>query len=322
MMKAKSRQFPGEFSLSNPDKLMYPTGFAKADMLDYYVRISSFLLPYLKNRPITLKRFPEGVGGEHFYEKNAPAFTPDWVRTHPVRRASGEAMINYVLINDLATLAWGVNLANIEIHPLLAKVPYLNRPTMLVFDLDPGEGADILSACEAALLVKDLLDRLNLESFAKVSGSKGIHLHIPLNRPVTYEMTQPFARSIAQLLETENPDLVVSEMGKDKRKGRVFLDWSQNSEYKSTVAVYSLRAKADSPFVAAPVTWEEVEKALRLRDPSLLFFKPSECLARVEKAGDLFAPVLRLKQKLPKAFLDLPANPEPKTSSTTGRAGR
>ena len=286
---------------------MYPeVGFSKAHVIEYYTRVSTYILPHLKNRPITLKRYPNGVKGEHFYEKNAPSFTPKWVKTFPIKRAGGKSSINYILINDLPSLVWSANMANLEIHPFLAKVPKIDVPTMVVFDLDPGEGADILKSSEAAFLVKDLLDRLNLESFVKASGSKGIHLHVPLNTRVTYEVTQAFAKSIAQLLETEHPDLIVSEMPKAKRRGKVFVDWSQNSEYKSTVAAYSLRAKQDRPFVAMPVTWEELKKALNKADPSGLFFEPAASLKRLEESGDLFAPMLKLRQKLPKTISKSP----------------
>ncbi|MGH7847189.1 MAG: non-homologous end-joining DNA ligase [Candidatus Binatia bacterium] len=295
-----------EVELSNLEKLMYPdAGFTKANVIDYYRKVSRYILPHLKNRPITMKRFPNGVKGEFFYEKNAPSFTPSWIRTFRVPHSGGESAIRYILINDLPTLVWSANMANLEIHPFLAKAPHINVPTMVVFDLDPGEGADIVKSCEAALLVKDLLDRLNLESFVKVSGSKGIHLHVPLNTRVTYEMTQGFAHSIAQLLETERPDLIVSKMSKVKRKGKVFVDWSQNSEHKSTVAVYSLRAKKERPHVAMPVRWDELKKAAQKGDASLLFFEPEAALKRVKKMGDLFAPLLKLKQSLPKPFLEL-----------------
>ena len=216
-------------AFSNLDKIMYPeTGFTKGQVIEYYRAIGSYVLAHLKNRPMTMKRFPDGIAGQHFYEKNAPSFTPSWVKTFEIPRSSESSLIHYVLINDLPTLLWSANLANLELHPFLAKAPHIEIPTMVVFDLDPGDGADILNSCEVALLVKDLLDRLGLESFVKVSGSKGIHLYVPLNTRITYEATQPFAKSIAQLLESEHPDLVVSEMAKAKRKGKVFVDWSQN----------------------------------------------------------------------------------------------
>ncbi|HYQ98306.1 MAG TPA: DNA polymerase ligase N-terminal domain-containing protein, partial [Candidatus Nitrosocosmicus sp.] len=254
---------------------------------------------------ITLKRYPNGNKGKHFYEKNAPSFTPAWIKTYRVQRSSSESMINYILINDLPSLVWSANLANLEIHPFLAKAPQINVPTMVVFDLDPGEGASLVQSCEVAFILRDLLGRLALESLLKVSGSKGIHVQVPLNTDVTYEMTQAFAQSVAQYLASEHPRSIVSEMAKHKRRGKVFIDWSQNSEHKSTVAVYSLRAKAERPFVAMPVSWRELETALNKNDASKLFFEPEAALKRLEKIGDLFAPSLRLKQTLPKPFLQL-----------------
>ena len=295
-----------KLALSNIDKVLYPeTGFTKGQVIEFYSRVAPYILPHIENRPITLKRYPNGVGGEHFYEKNAPSFTPAWIKTYPVQRSFGESMINYLLINDLPTLVWSANLANLEIHPFLAKAPQISVPTMVVFDLDPGEGASVVQSCEVAFLLRDLLDRLALESLLKVSGSKGIHVHVPLNTDVTYEMTQAFAQSVAQYLASEHPKSIVSEMAKNKRAGKVFIDWSQNSEHKSTVAVYSLRAKAERPFVAMPVSWRELETALTKNDASKLFFEPEAALKRLEKIGDLFAPSLRLKQTLPKPFLQL-----------------
>src|SRR6185369_5815524 len=197
-------------------------------------RVSRWLLPHLKDRPITRIRYPNGVAAEHFFEKNAPSFTPKWIETFAVPRTSVEATTRYILIDDLATLVWLANMATLEIHPLLARAPRLDQPTMVVFDLDPGEGTTILAACEIALRIRELLGRLKLKSFLKVSGSKGIHLHVPLNSGATYAATQPFAKSIAEALERDHPDLVVSEMAKVLRKGKVFVDWSQNTERKST----------------------------------------------------------------------------------------
>jgi bifunctional non-homologous end joining protein LigD len=307
MSKKHKARFAGrELELSNLDKVMYPgSGFTKGQVIEYYARIAPYILPHLKDRPITQKRYPDGVKGQHFYEKNAPSFTPKWIRTFPVPRNERGGVINYILINDVPTLIWSANMANLEMHPLLARVPKIEVPTMIVFDLDPGDGANILDSVKAAFLVKALLDRLDLQSFVKVSGSKGIHLHVPLNRAITYEATQPFAKSIAQKLAMDHPDFIVSEMAIAKRKKKVFVDWSQNSEYKSTVAVCSLRAKGDKPFVAMPVTWEELRSVQKKSDPSWLFFEPEAALKRLAKTGDLFAPVLNLKQKLPQPFLDL-----------------
>jgi bifunctional non-homologous end joining protein LigD len=306
-----------KLALSNIDKVLYPeTGFTKGQVIDFYSRVASYILPHIENRPITLKRYPNGIKAEHFYEKNAPSFTPAWIKTYPIQRSSRESMINYILINDLPTLIWSANLANLEIHPFLAKAPEISIPTMVVFDLDPGDGASLTQACEVAFLLRDLFDRLALDSLLKVSGSKGIHVHVPLNTPVTYDMTQAFAQSVAQYLAREHPKLIVSEMAKIKRSGRVFIDWSQNSQHKSTVAVYSLRARAERPFVAMPVSWDELETVLDKNDASSLFFEPEAALKRLEKTGDLFAPSLRLKQTLPKPFLQL--NSE--TSSAAGEA--
>jgi bifunctional non-homologous end joining protein LigD len=297
-----------KLSLSNVDKVLYPeTGFTKGQVIDFYRRVAPYILPHIENRPITLKRYPNGIKGEHFYEKNAPSFTPVWIKTYPIQRSSRESMINYILINDLPTLVWSANLANLEIHPFLAKAPEISVPTMVVFDLDPGDGASLVQSCEVAFLLRDLLDRLALESLPKVSGSKGIHVHVPLNTPVTYGMTQAFAQSVAQYLASEHPKLIVSEMAKNKRTKKVFIDWSQNSQHKSTVAVYSLRAKAERPFVAMPVSWRELEMALKKNDASKLFFEPRAALKRLERIDDLFLPSVRLKQTLPKPFLQLHA---------------
>ena len=305
-MKSSKKIGGKELTISNPDKVMYSDiRFTKSHVIEFYAAIAPYLLPHIKNRPITMKRFPNGVGGTHFYEKDAPSFTPSWIKKFAIPRTGENSMIHYILLNDLPSLVWSANMANLEIHPFLAKAPQIERPTMLVFDLDPGEGADIFSACEAAFHVKDVLDRLNLKSFVKVSGSKGIHLHVPLNTNVTYEVTQPFAKSIAQLLEREHPNLIVSEMPKTKRRGKVFVDWSQNAEYKSTVAVYSLRAKANRPFVAMPVSWNDLTEAIKKGDAAQLFIEPDLALRRLKKIGDLFAPVLKLKQTLPEPFLEL-----------------
>ena len=302
-----SKKFGGkELTISNPDKVMYSDNrFTKSQVIEFYASIAPYVLPHIKERPITMKRFPNGVGGTHFYEKDAPSFTPSWIKKFAIPRTGETSMIRYILLNDLPSLVWSANMANLEIHPFLAKAPQIERPTMLVFDLDPGEGADIFSACEVAFHVKDVLDRLNLKSFVKVSGSKGIHLHVPLNTNVTYEVTQPFAKSIAQLLAREHPNLIVSEMPKAKRRGKVFVDWSQNAEYKSTVAVYSLRAKANRPFVAMPVSWNDLTEAIKKGDAAKLFIEPDLALRRLKKIGDLFAPVLKLKQTLPEPFLEL-----------------
>ena len=288
-------------TVSNLDKVLYPGHkFSKAAVIDYYVRISGVLLPHLKNRPVTLKRFPNGVFGEFFYEKDAPAYTPDWVKTFPVpRREKNGPDIRYILINDLPTLVWLAALANLEIHPFLYRAPHMNRPTWIVFDLDPGKGADVLTCGRVALMLRETLADLQLESSIKVSGSKGLQVYVPLNTRTTFEQTRPFAKAIAELLAQQSPDLIVSEMPKAFRSGKVFIDWSQNADFKSTVSVYSLRAKTYKPFVSAPIEWKELEQALAHQDADALFFSPAQALSRAEKRGDLFKGMLTKKQKLP-----------------------
>jgi bifunctional non-homologous end joining protein LigD len=287
--------------LSNLDKLLYPgKKFTKAKVIDYYIRIAPYLLPHLKNRPVTLKRYPEGVFGEFFYEKDAPAFTPPWVKTFPVpRRERRGETIRYILINDVATLVWLANLANLEIHPFLHRVPRLNRPAALVFDCDPGAGADILSCARVALILRDVLQELRLDSYAKVSGSKGLQIYVPLNSAVNYEQTSLVGKAIAELLEQREPSLIVSQMPKHLRTKKVFIDWRQNSEFKTTVGVYSLRAKTHRPYVSVPVEWHELAEALKKQNAKRLFFGPEEAIARAGQLGDLFEPVLQQVQKLP-----------------------
>lgn len=296
-------------AVSNPDKTLYPAaGFTKTDVVDYYLGISRVLLPHLKGRPITLKRYPDGVGRGAFYEKNAPGFAPKWLKTTPVPRAGGGPDINYVLIEDRRTLVWCASMAALELHPFLHRAPDLERPTLVVFDLDPGEGADILTCATVAFLMKDVLDRLRLRAFPKVSGSKGIQLYIPLNTPTTYEVTQPFARTLAELLERRAPRLVVADMSKSKRAGKVLIDWSQNAAHKTTVAVYSLRGSRPRPFVSVPVAWDELARALKDKDRERLHFDPAAALRRVRALGDLYAPVITLKQTLPPEFTrEIPA---------------
>jgi bifunctional non-homologous end joining protein LigD len=303
-----------ELSISNLDKVFFPgTGFTKGDVIAFYSEIADALLPHLRDRPLTMKRFPDGVTGKFFYEKNAPKHTPNWVKTFPVPRTEGGPDINYILCNDRATLVWLANLADIEKHVLLARQPKLNVPTSIVFDLDPGAPAGILQCAEVALHLRDLLKKWKLETFVKVSGSKGLHLTVPLNTPVTYEVTQPFAKSVAELVTSEMPKLVVAEMSKEVRKGKVFIDWSQNSDFKTTVCVYAVRAKGTAPLVSMPVEWSELARALKRKDAKALLFTPQAALKRIKKVGDLFAPVLKLKQKLPAAFVKaLGAGPPPK----------
>jgi bifunctional non-homologous end joining protein LigD len=290
--------------LSNLEKVLYPeAGFTKGQVIDYYVRIARTILPYLKDRPITLKRYPNGVMAKHFYEKDKPRYTPPWVATFPVPRRAGGADIRYIMINDLPTLVWCANLANLELHPFLHRAPAIDQPTAMVFDLDPGENADILDCGRVAFFLKDLFAQWKLALFPKVSGSRGIQVYVPLNTKVTYEVVRPLAKSIAEHLEREHPDLVIAEMAKVSRAGKVFIDWSQNSDFKTTVSVYSLRAKRPFPFVSMPVAWEELDRALSKKDRRSLDFSPGAALERIETLGDLFAPVLKLKQRLPADLL-------------------
>src|SRR5256714_11991708 len=286
--------------VSNLGKVLYPGGkFTKAKVIDYYVRISEYLLPHLKHRPVTLKRFPDGVFGEFFYEKDAPAFTPSWVQTFAVPRKETKVDIRYILINDLPTLVCLANLANLEIHPFLHRVPRIDQPTSIVFDCDPGEGADSLSCVRVAQILRDILKDLDLECFAKVSGSKGLQVYVPLNSHVTYEETGGLAKAVAELLEQREPELIVSQMAKRLRTNKVFIDWSQNAEFKTTVSVYSLRAKIYRPYVSLPMDWDELWEGLKKKDPEHLFFTPEQALDRTEKVGDLFKPVLNKVQKFP-----------------------
>src|SRR5216684_4920731 len=285
--------------LTNLDKVLYPaTGFTKRQVIDYYARIAPALLPHLKGRALTLKRYPNGVDSEFFYEKNAPQHRPDWVKTAPIWSEGNRRTVHYILANDLATLVWLANLAAIELHPSLALAKDITCPTMMVFDLDPGPPANIVQCCQVGMWLCEIFEHFRLESFPKTSGSKGLQIYVPLNTPTSYESTKTFSHALAQLLEHEHPDMVVSDMKKTLRTGKVFVDWSQNDEHKTTIAVYSLRAR-ERPTVSTPVTWEEVERALKKKDANLLVFEAKQVVARVEKMGDLFAPVLELKQRLP-----------------------
>jgi bifunctional non-homologous end joining protein LigD len=288
-----------QLRISNLDKVMYPDGFTKGQIIDYYARISPVLLPHLRGRPLTMKRYPNGVNGMHFYEKNCPEHRPDWVKVAPVWSGGNNRWMNYCLVEDLPTLVWAANLADIELHTSLSgNAKEIMRPNFIVFDLDPGAPANIVQCCQVGVWVREVFAQLGLESFAKTSGSKGLQVYIPLNTPVSYEQTKPFAHELARLLERQHPGLVVSDMKKTLRVGKILVDWSQNDDHKTTICVYSLRAK-DRPTVSTPVKWEEVERCFKKEDPGLLTFTSDQVLARVDKFGDLFEPVLTKKQKLP-----------------------
>ncbi|MET0557242.1 MAG: DNA ligase D [Solirubrobacterales bacterium] len=288
-----------ELSLSNLDKVLYPaTGFTKGQLIEWYAEISEVLLPHLRGRPLTMKRYPDGVDGGHFYEKRCPKHRPEWVRTARVWSERHEEEIDYCLVEDLPTLVWAANLADVELHTSLSLAKQIERPTALVFDLDPGAPADVLDCAQVALWIRGLFEQLGLSSFPKTSGSKGIQLYAPLNTDVTYEQTKPFARQVAETLEAKFPDRVVSRMTKSKRAGKVLIDWSQNDQHKTTVSVYSLRAK-ERPTVSTPLEWEELEAALDAGDAARLVFDHADVLRRVTDRGDLFAPLLSEAQELP-----------------------
>jgi bifunctional non-homologous end joining protein LigD len=287
--------------VTNLAKVFYPrTGFTKGDVIDYYIRVSTFLLPHLHNRPITLKRYPDGAHGFFFYEKQCPSHRPKWVKTTKVAK-SGGAAIDYCLLNGLPALVWAANLADLELHTFLHKAPAIERPTAVAFDLDPGAPAGLVHCCQIALRLRRLCDDLGLQCFPKTSGSKGLQVYVPLNCAVTYEGTKDFARAVAEQLAEESPQRVVSKMQKSLRKGKVLVDWSQNDRHKTTVNVYSLRA-GERPTVSTPITWDEVEKAAQSKRSKVLLFEAGEVIERLDKQGDLFAPVLTLKQKLSRSF--------------------
>ena len=298
-------------TLSNLDKVLYPAaGFTKGQVIDYYVRVAPVLLPHLAGRPLTMKRYPEGVDHEFFFEKNAPKHRPDWVKTAPIWSYGNNRSVNYILANDLPTLVWVANLASIELHPSLSLAKDISCPTMIVFDLDPGPPANVVQCSQVGLWVREIFAHFGLQSFPKTSGSKGLQIYVPLNTPTSYEQTKPFAHALARVLEQEHPDLIVSDMKKAIRTNKVFVDWSQNDEHKTTVAVYSLRAR-ERPTVSTPVSWEEVERTLKKKDPGLLVFEAPQVLERVDKMGDLFEPVFKLKQKLPDLTKLTTVAPEP-----------
>jgi bifunctional non-homologous end joining protein LigD len=290
-----------KLKLTNLEKVLYPaSGFTKGQVVDFYVRIAPVLVPHLAGRALTMKRYPGGVGDdqEYFFEKNAPMHRPDWVKTAPVWSESNRRTIHFILANDLPTLVWIANLASIELHPSLSLASDIATPTMIVFDLDPGPPANIVQCAQVGVWVREIFDHFGMRSFPKTSGSKGLQIYIPLNMKTSYEQTKSFAHAVARLLEQEHPELVVSDMKKAVRTNKVFVDWSQNDEHKTTISVYSLRAR-EHPTVSTPVTWDEVSQALKKKDAELLVFEAKDVLARVEKMGDLFAPVQKLKQKLP-----------------------
>lgn len=288
-----------QLSLSNLEKELYPaSGFTKAHVLEYYRRISTFIIPHLQGRALTLKRYPDGVGKEYFFEKRCPPHHPQWVQTAEIRRDEAEPM-TVCLVNDPATLIWVANLASLELHVPLARAGSPGTPDAVVFDLDPGEPADLLACCKVALLIRDLLSRLRLATYVKSSGQKGLHVYLPLNRSdTTFADTKEFSRSVAIILQKNYPELVTAKMAREERSGKVFINWSQNDAAKTMVCTYSLRGR-EKPTVSSPLGWEELETLMRLNDPEKLLLSPREAVARVEKQGDLFQEVLAKEQRLP-----------------------
>jgi len=295
---AKDVQVDGQtLSISNLDKVLYPeAGFTKGEVIDYYARIADAMLPHLRGRPLTLRRFPNGVAEKSFFEKRCPKHRPDWVETAPVDTSEGP--IDFCLCQDQATLVWVAQLAALELHPSLSVAKQMNNPTVVAFDLDPGPPADVVDCCRIALRLRELFARFEIECFPKTSGSKGLQVYVPLNGKARYEQTKPFAQAVARVLEQQTPDEVVSKMAKAARKGKVFVDWSQNDRAKTTVAVYSLRARGH-PTASTPLDWDEVETTAESGDGEAIRFEAPAVLERVEERGDLFAPVLELKQELP-----------------------
>jgi bifunctional non-homologous end joining protein LigD len=291
-----------KLKLTNLDKVLYPkTGTTKTEVIDYYARVADAILPHLRGRPLTLRRFPEGVGKPEtsFFEKNCPKHRPEWVKTTPIYVDRRAGTIDFCMCENLATLTWMAQLAALELHPSLSKATRMEQPTVLAFDLDPGAPASLVECCQVALRVRKLFADLGLEAFPKVSGGKGLQVYVPLNTKVTYEQTSPFAKAVAQLLERETPKEVVSKMAKAQRRGKVFVDWSQNHQKKTTIAVYSLRAR-ERPTASIPLHWREVERAAKRGDAENLRFEIPAAIKHVEKEGDLFQPVLKLRQRLPK----------------------
>jgi len=286
-------------AIGHLDRVVFPgSATTKAELLDYYARAGGAMLPHLRDRLLHMHRYPEGVGGPHFWQKGCPEHKPPWVPTAAVWSEDKQADIEYCVANELAAVLWAVNIGSLELHTSLHRRDALHRPTAIAFDLDPGEGVDVLRCAEVALRLREVLAGLGLEAFPKTSGSKGLQVYVPLNGDADYAQTKPVARTLAEFLEREAPDRIVSRMAKALRPGKVLIDWSQNTEHKSMVCVYSVRAK-DRPTVSTPVAWDEVERAVDAGDPGALVFTMGDVLERLDERGDLFAPVLTLRQSLP-----------------------
>jgi bifunctional non-homologous end joining protein LigD len=288
-------------TVSNLDKPLYPGGFTKGQMIDYYVRIAPVMLGHVRDRPLTLHRYPNGVEAKSFFEKHVPSHAPDWVRTVEVpstatgsRGRSPSESVEYAVVCDVATLAWAANLATIELHVPLWRVGRRRTlpapPDHMVFDLDPGEGSTMVDCCRVARLIDAALpDRT---TYPKTSGSKGLQLYTRLSGRPTWDRVRDQAHDLARTLEGEHADLVVSNMRKELRRGKVLIDWSQNHPAKTTVAAYSLRAR-EEPTVSTPVSWDEVDRCIAAEDPGVLRFTSDQVLDRVEDSGDLFEALAR-----------------------------
>ncbi len=275
--------------VSNLTKVLYPaTGFTKGEVIDYYVRVASAILPQLHDRPLTMVRWPNGVDDKHFFEKRCPSHAPEWVATAAV--PSGRVgTVNHVVCNDLPTLVWLANLASLELHTLLAVSERLDHPTHIMFDLDPGPRADLLTAGRVAMQIRGIVEGAGQTIRIKTSGSKGLHLSMPVTDPeYTYDQTRPFAHAVAQALEQQFPDLVVSVQKKEARGGKILVDWNQNGFTNTTVAAYSLRATPE-PRVSTPITWDELDDAMVAGDLARLTFGPDQVVERIERLGDLWS---------------------------------
>ena len=280
--------------LSNLDKVLYPqAGFTKAQIVDYYARIGEVMVPHLADRPVTLVRWPDGVDSQSFFEKRCPSHAPEWMRSAAVNDD-----LSQCVLDDLPSLVWAANMAALELHTPQARVSSPDRPDSMVFDLDPGPGSSVLDCCRVGLDLHGVLAELGLESVAKTSGSKGLHMAVPLHTEVTDDDTKSFALALGQLLANREPDRVTVVMRKDLRKGKVFVDWSQNDRHKTTVCAYSMRGK-ERPMVSTPVTWDEVSDALDGKDPDALTFEAPDVLDRIGQVGDVYLPNLELEQVLP-----------------------
>ncbi len=277
--------------LTNLDKVLYPqVGFTKAEVIDYYLRIAPAMLAHVEGRALTFRRWPNGVDGPSFFEKNCPGHRPDWVRV-----VEGPGDVRSCSLEEAAAFAWAGNQAALEVHVPMARGDDLLAPVAVVFDLDPGPPADVITCARVALLVREVLDAVGLRAWAKTSGSKGLQLMVPLHTPATHDRASSFALAVGQLLERQHPDLVLTDMTRARRPGKVLVDWSQNSFHKTTIGVYSLRGRPE-PTVSTPVTWDELADATSADD---LTFVAGDVLARVDAHGDLFAPVAELVQELP-----------------------